>query len=89
VLDLDRRQVLHGDEVLPLTAHELNLLAVLAANPGRTFPRQQLAERALPAEGARSVRTVDSHISHLRQKLGPDAASLKTVYGVGYVWSPR
>lgn len=87
VLDLDRRQVVRDDVVLPLTAHELNLLEVLVTNPDRAFSRQQLADRALPADGQRAERTVDSHISHLRRKLGEDGARIETVYGIGYVWS--
>ncbi len=87
VLDLDRRQVLRDEEVLPLTAHEVNLLELLVTNADRAFSRQQLAERALPADGSRSPRTVDSHISHLRRKLGDDGTRLETVYGIGYVWS--
>ena len=44
-------------------------------------------DRKLPHDGQRSARTVDSHISHLRRKLGDDAKRLETVYGIGYVWS--
>ena len=87
MLDLDRRQVTREGSVLPLTAHELNLLSVLVTHPERTFTRQQLAARALPAGGSRSARTIDSHVSHLRQKLGPDGSRLQTVYGVGYIWT--
>lgn len=87
VLDLDRRQVLRDDAVLPLTAHELNLLELLVTNADRAFSRQQLADKALPADGRRTPRTVDSHISHLRRKLGDDGVRLETVYGIGYVWS--
>jgi len=87
VMDLDRRQVLRDGQPLSLTAHEFNLLAVLVTHAERTYTRQQLADSALPTDGARSARTVDSHVSHLRQKLGSDAAQLVTVYGVGYVWT--
>ena len=87
VLDLDRRQVLRDEQVVPLTAHEVNLLEMLVTHPDRAFSRQQLADGALPADGQRSARTVDSHISHLRRKLGDDARPLETVYGIGYVWS--
>lgn len=86
-LDLDRRQAFRDETSLSLTAHEVNLLEVLVTHAGRAFTRDALADRALPAEAVRSSRTVDSHIAHLRKKLGPDAPSLETVYGVGYVWS--
>jgi len=86
-LDLARRRVTRGGEVLPLTAHEVNLLELLVTNADRAYSRQQLADQALPADGKRSARTVDSHISHLRRKLADDAERLETVYGIGYVWS--
>ena len=47
--------------------------------------RRQLAEHALPESGARYDRTVDSHLSRIRNKLGTASASrIKTVWGVGY-----
>lgn len=84
-VDLDARMVRRGGDDLGLTAHEFNVLAVLVAHPGRAFTRSQLAERALPDGGERLDRTVDSHISRIRRKLGPEgAAQLRTVFGVGY-----
>lgn len=84
VLDLGSRTVIRQGQTLSLTAHEVNLLAVLAGQPGRAFTRDQLADKALPADGSRSARTVDSHISRVRNKLGPDGALIRTVFGVGY-----
>ncbi len=84
VLDLDARRVCRDGAVLPMTAHEVNLLVVLVTNAGRVFTRAQLAERALPAEGDRSPRTVDSHIYRIRRKLGEAGGGIRTVFGVGY-----
>jgi DNA-binding response OmpR family regulator len=88
-VDLDGRRVTHGEEEIPLTAHEFNVLAWLVERPDRAVSRQQLAEHALPEEGDRQERTLDSHVSRIRRKLGPDAAAcLRTVWGIGYRFSP-
>ena len=62
-----------------------NILSFLVERPGRAVTRRQLAEHALPESGARYDRTVDSHMSRIRNKLGTEAAGhIKTVWGVGY-----
>jgi DNA-binding response OmpR family regulator len=87
VLDLDMRLVHRDDRDLGLTAHEFNILAFLRERAGRAYTRQQIAENALPEDGERVDRTVDSHLSRIRKKLGPDDAThLKTVWGIGYKW---
>lgn len=88
-LDLGARVVTVDGAEVALTAHEVNLLEALVTHKGRAFTRQQLADAALPADGRRQARTVDSHVSHLRKKLPDAARSLKTVYGVGYRWTDR
>jgi DNA-binding response OmpR family regulator len=88
VLDLDGRRVMRGDVDLGLTAHEFNLLAFLRERAGRTVTRAQLAEHALPEDGERTDRTVDSHISRIRKKLGPAGACVRTVWGIGYTCDP-
>ena len=73
---------------LELTGIEFDILLALARRAGRVVPRQALLEQAGRGDVAVSDRTVDVHISHLRQKLGDDPRSprrIKTVRGVGYV----
>ncbi len=87
-VDLDGRRVSRGGEEVPLTAHEFNVLAWLVERPDRAVSRQQIAEHALPEEGDRQERTLDSHVSRIRKKLGPDAAAcIQTVWGIGYRFS--
>jgi DNA-binding response OmpR family regulator len=89
-VDLDARRVTRGDLEIPLTTHEFNVLAWLVERPDRAVSRQQLAEHTLPEEGDRQERTLDSHVSRIRKKLGPDAAAcLRTVWGIGYRFSPE
>ena len=50
--------------------------------------RQQLAAAALPVDGKRNDRTLNSHIARIRKKLGPAGEALQTVRGVGYCFEP-
>jgi len=83
-VDLDAREVRRDGTSLGLTAHEFNVLGTLITARGRAFSREQLAAKALPEREERLERTVDSHISRIRRKLGEDGALLRTVFGVGY-----
>lgn len=76
-----------GEEVL-LTATEFKLLAVLARSPNRVFSRLQLMESAVGDYYEGYERTIDSHISHLRRKLGADEGLIQTVKGTGYKLVP-
>jgi two-component system, OmpR family, response regulator len=86
-LDLDARRATRDGVDLGLTGHEFNLLAWLAERPGRAIPRADLATHALGTEGA-ADRTVDSHLSRVRTKLGDDARHVATVWGLGYRFDP-
>ena len=82
-----RRATLHGRE-LPLTGYEFDLLRALAERAGRVLSREQLMELARGSAEEAFDRSIDVHVSHLRQKLGDDPKRprwLKTVRGAGYV----
>lgn len=83
-LDLSARRVCDGNGEIALTRHELDILAYLAARPGRAVSRRHLAEHALSSDAGREPRTIDSHVSRLRKKLGAAAAAIVVVWGVGY-----
>ena len=74
---------LDGQEV-ELTPKEYDLLALLAAHPGRAFSREFLLERLWGYAYDGYDRTVDTHIVRLRKKLGPLGERIVTVWGVGY-----
>lgn len=85
VLDLDARSARRGDAELGLTGYEFNVLAFLRERAGRAQSRAEIAERVLSESGDCDDRTVDSHISRIRKKLGPRAAAcIQTVWGIGY-----
>lgn len=84
-IDVDRREASLDGGPLELTRREFDLLAYLAARPGRVVSRRELlAEVWHQAYG--DDQTIDVHLSWLRRKLGETAASpryLHTVRGVG------
>jgi two-component system, OmpR family, KDP operon response regulator KdpE len=85
-LTVDRaRHVAEVDgRVLDLTPLEFDLLAYLAAHPGRVVTRRELLREVW--QRTDSGRTVDVHLSWLRRKLGESAEEprfLHTVRGVG------
>ncbi|NMA55215.1 MAG: response regulator transcription factor [Firmicutes bacterium] len=81
-----RRVEAAGTEVA-LTPKEYDLLHFLAQQKGRVFTREQLLERVWGYDFYGDLRTVDTHIKNLRDKLnqaGQGAEYLVTVWGVGY-----
>ena len=77
-----------GERTLALTALEFDLLLALCERVGRVVPRDAWWEAAGRGDTVVNERTVDVHISHLRQKLGDDAREprrLKTIRGSGYL----
>jgi DNA-binding response OmpR family regulator len=90
-LDVDvpgHRATVGGKEV-SLTSFEFRLLVALMRRAGETVPREELASALKGGDYDPSVdRSLDVHVSHLRQKLGDDAREprmIRTVRGVGYV----
>jgi DNA-binding response OmpR family regulator len=74
---------LDGQE-LDLTPKEFELLALLAAHPGRAFSRDFLLQSLWGYDYDGVDRTVDTHIVRLRKKLGAVGDQIVTVWGVGY-----
>jgi two-component system, OmpR family, response regulator RegX3 len=72
---------------LELTRREFDLLGFLAANVGRVFSRQELLDKVWGLDFAGTERTVDQHITQLRQRLNETLEHpkfLETVRGKGY-----
>lgn len=70
-----------------LTSTEFNLLEVLARNAGRAVSKKELSEGGLGRPLARFDRSIDVHMSSIRQKLGTLAdgrSCIQTVYRMGY-----
>mgnify|MGYP001166002224 FL=1 len=86
-LDTVRRELLRGDDIVPLTLREFDLLYFLARHPGRAFSRGELLQRVWGAAFDGYEHTVNSHINRLRTKIEEDPRDprrIVTVWGVGY-----
>lgn len=82
-VDRSRHVATLDGQPLDLTAKEFDLLAVLAEEPGRVVPRQELFSRVWDPVWIGTGKTLDVHIAALRKKLG-EAELIETVRGVGY-----
>ena len=86
-IDFSKRTVELRGEPVQLTYVEFEILAVLAAAPGRVYTRDMLLDRIWGDSEFRDQRTIDVHIRHLREKIETDPRKpeyLLTVRGVGY-----
>jgi DNA-binding response OmpR family regulator len=82
-IDLERRRVTSAGAAVALTSTEFDLLAKLAAAPGRVFTREELLSSVWGQADYASGRTVDVHVAQVRAKLG-DPNPIRTSRGVGY-----
>ncbi|MEG1560743.1 MAG: response regulator transcription factor [Clostridia bacterium] len=85
-IDLSRYTVTLFGETVVCTPKEIEILHMLASNPGQVFSREQLLTKVWGYEFAGETRTVDTHIKRIRAKLENPAFkwAIKTIYGVGY-----
>jgi len=93
LIDLERRRVQRGDRRIALTATEFEILRHLASKPGRVYSRRELLELIRDYEALdQDEKTINVHISHLREKLEDDPSSPRfvlTVRGAGYAFAER
>ena len=85
---LPSRRAWVAETLVELTGLEFDLLVALLRRKGRVLSRETLLEEAGRGEFVVTDRTVDVHVSHLRQKLlDTDAQLIKTIRGIGYMLS--
>ncbi|QIQ22362.1 response regulator transcription factor [Zophobihabitans entericus] len=87
VLDVPQRLCLWDDKPIDLTSTEFNLLALLLKNSDRVVTKEELSEQGLGRTRELYDRSVDVHISNIRQKLSQitnGAISIETIRAVGY-----
>jgi two-component system, OmpR family, response regulator len=87
-IDTGAHEVRVSGEVVEVTGLEFDLLLALMRRAGRVVSRDALMAAAGREDAVVGDRTIDVHISHLRQKLGDDSKTpqlIKTVRGVGYL----
>jgi DNA-binding response OmpR family regulator len=86
-VDLDARRAYVDHQEIELTTKEFDLLAMLMKRPDVTFTREQIMREVWDEHWWGSTRTLDTHISTLRRKIGDvsDPASIiVTLRGVGF-----
>jgi len=84
------RAVRRGGETIELTTVEFDLLEALLRNAGTVIPRDELVRTVLNRSFSPFDRSIDTHVSNLRRKLGPGPDGLdriKSVRGVGYQYT--
>lgn len=92
VLDMPRLRATRAEQVIDLTPTEFQLLAALAAQPGRVFTRAQLLDTVRGVAVESYERAIDAHIKNIRRKLEPDPRQpqyVLTVYGIGYKFAEQ
>jgi DNA-binding response OmpR family regulator len=94
LIDLERRRVTRAGKKISLTPTEFEILRLLAEKPGRVFSRRDLLERVRDYDAAISgdEKTINVHVSHLRDKVEEDPSNprfVTTVRGVGYAFADR
>ena len=82
-IDLDRRTAARDGSLLPLTATEFGLLALLARNAGSVVTREQILDALWGDAFLASSRSLDVHLTGLRAKLQKPGFIIN-VRGVGY-----
>ena len=85
VLNSEENTAYIGDEEIPLTPREFNLLYKLLSYPKKTFTRSQLMDEFWDVDSSSGSRSVDVYITKLRDKFSAcDDFEIVTVHGLGY-----
>lgn len=85
-ININKYEVKIFGELIAFTPKEVEILNLLASHPGQVFEREQILSRVWGYGYFGDMRTVDTQIKRIRQKLPSENVSwrIRTVYGVGY-----
>ncbi len=83
-IDLARREVTIAGHAVKLRTKEFDLLTALAQNLGIVLTRERLLEMIWETDYYGETRTVDIHITHVRDKIAEADVAIETVRSVGY-----
>lgn len=84
VVDTSAHKVFISGEEVVLTFSEFRLLETLLRNQGKALSRKQMISFIQGEDISVTGRTIDTHISILRKKIGPYGKFIQTVRGIGY-----
>lgn len=83
------REVWSAGQKVELTALEFDILDMLTRPAGRVVTREEITVALLEREATPYDRALDVHISHLRSKLERGGRVIRTVRGVGYMFTAK
>lgn len=89
--DMERGEIWSGEDLVRLTATEVQLMRIFSGSPGEAISREDLVDRLGRSGGQAQERAVDVQITRLRRKLEADPKQpryLQTVRGAGYMLAP-
>ena len=84
IVDTFKHEVLYEGKEIELTAKEFELLLYLIENKGRVLTRDMILNHVWGYDYFGTTRTVDVHVTHLRQKLSVLADAITTIKPLGY-----
>lgn len=85
ILDADAMSATIGEEEIPVTTREFNILYKLLSYPKKTFSRAQLMDEFWGIDTNTSLRAVDVYVTKLRDKFSECGGfEIVTVRGIGY-----
>ena len=83
-IDTERFSVIVDGRPIDLTTTEFKILSLLASRPGAVFTREQIIDGVWSEDKIITDRTIDVHITNLRDKLGRAAGLIKSIRSIGY-----
>ena len=88
-IDYLERRLFFGQEEIPLTKKEFDIVELLSQNPGQVFDKERIYEKIWGYDSEGSSGVVAEHIRRIRAKLAvhTDRVYLETVWGCGYKWN--
>ncbi|MFZ5652741.1 MAG: response regulator transcription factor [Bacillota bacterium] len=92
IIDIEKFEAWKNDSLLNLTATEFKILQTLAQRPGVVYSRLQLMRIAMGEAYVNYERSIDTHVSNLRKKIGDSPGEprfILTVFGLGYKFADR
>ncbi|WP_372869473.1 response regulator transcription factor [Planomicrobium okeanokoites] len=92
LIDSESRAVKVKEVSVELTPKEFDILYIAASQPKRVFTRDILLDTIWEPEDFRDLRTIDTHVKNVREKLRKGGLSynpIKTVWGVGYKFNTQ
>ncbi|MCB5225180.1 MAG: response regulator transcription factor [Candidatus Cloacimonadaceae bacterium] len=88
-LDIQRQELIDKGKRIILTLSEFRILQLLTTRPEWAFRRSEILDHLWGDDKIVVERTVDVHISNLREKLGSHATLIQKVHGVGYCFKAK